>query len=105
MTRKSALCLLVMAAEVLSPIPHRSVTTETVGKNNGNGNEKKRKQHGQGQGNGNSSNDRKSRGPQPEKRRKRLNELFPDADNHCINCRSKNLKKGDDECKKISWDT
>ena len=72
---------------------------------NGNGNGKKRKQHGQGQGNRNSSNDRNSRGPQPEKRRKRLNELMPDANNHCIDCGSKTHKRGDEECKNMSWDT
>ena len=75
------------------------------GNGNGNGNSKKRKKHGQGQGDGNSANNRDSRGSRPEKRRKRLNELITDADNHCIDCGSKTHKRDDEEFKSISWGT
>ena len=39
------------------------------------------------------------------KRKKRLTDWIPDAEEHCGDCGSKTHKRGSDECKKMSWAT
>ena len=40
-----------------------------------------------------------------DRRKRRLNELVPEADDHCLDCGSKDHRRGSEDCKKPSWGT
>ena len=66
---------------------------------------KKRKNQGKG---GGSSSKKDSKNPKSggfDRRKSRLHDLIPDAEDHCLDCGSKDHKRGFSECKNPSWGT
>lgn len=68
---------------------------------------KRRKPNGNGNGKGSSHASAKKRDNKPGDtgKKRRLNDLIPDADDHCLDCGSKDHRRGANECKSPSWGT